>query len=133
MVSLVGKKEESFSLAALVDEVRDLLRYKLERVEVVVSGDLQLYGDRVLLYSIFLTVFLNSLETFKLMRVENERIELEIRGSRLVYHDNSGAWPLSETDQNLGPYLVQTGLAEFGGKAQYLKDPNGTKIQMNFH
>ena len=134
-----------FELDSLVQEVVDLLRYKLANVELRIEGGVTISGDRAYMYSILLNLFLNSLEAFRTHATKSPVITIEMNQERFVFSDNGPGFPphvltalssgrtsTTRVDgTGLGLFLVRDGAADFGSKTRFGNSP-GARIEIRF-
>lgn len=145
MAKFADVQKGAFALDALLQEVVELLRFKLTNVHLCVEGTLTVHGDRAYMYSILLNLFLNSLEAFKTTATKSPTIDIKMGGGVFVFSDNGAGFPshvlsalssgkISTTrvdGTGLGLFLVRDGAADFGSKVQFSNCP-GARIEIRF-
>ena len=135
------------SLRDLVREVNDFLYIHMRGVVVEVHGDLEIKADRALLYSVLMSLFMNSVDQFRKSATEKPMIHVHLEKSGCRILDNGGGfdsdalsslknegWSRTTKSQGsgMGLYLVTHALNELGGAASFSNTTNGASVELRF-
>ena len=86
MSVLANNRRQLLSLSELIEEIKFLLRNRLRNVDVVVEGDLTIEVDQGFMQSVFLNLFMNSLDS--LQEVKIKKILINLNKSRILFEDS---------------------------------------------
>ena len=151
-VSKASVAKESVMLSQVICDVESILQKRIYGIEIQLSGDIEIKGDRSLLNSIFLNLISNSLNQFQEHACDPRQIEIRVDGqSRVVYQDSgpglstkiveilnrqgfAGSESLNSDNGNngLGLVLIGEGMRSIGGKMNILPNQNGARIELIF-
>lgn len=135
------------ALRHLVHEVSDLLQNQLNGVDLEIKGDLEIPADRALLYSVLLSVFMNSIDQFRRNKSPNPKILVEFEDALCRITDTGGGFdPVTlktlTTDgrsrttkafgSGVGLYLVSNAMSELGGQATFKNSSSGAVVELHF-
>lgn len=137
MVVLSNDQKTEVAVTELLQEVMSLLRRQLQSVRVDVSGDRIVNADRGLALSLFLNLFLNSIEALSL---ETEKyIQIVIDQKKISFKDNgSGFAPgviesfykmksisSKKYGNGFGLLIIKEASEELGASAKFYNLPEG--------
>lgn len=138
--------ERSFQVSEGLADVLDMLTKRLHDVEVKVSGDFEVKGNRGIICSIFLNLILNSLDSFKRSQTIHPSIEIEInpKSRTISFVDNGGGFskealsslkgshptPTATSNSGLGLYLVRENLRTLKGRVSFQNISQGAMVQV---
>lgn len=135
-----------FKVSEALEDVLDMLAKRLHDIEVSVTGDFTVKGDRGIICSVLLNLILNSVQSFKRTHTEKPKIDIFISSeNRLIsLTDNGGGFPkevLSTlrgsgrvpstiSSSGLGLYLVRENLRTLKGKVSFQNTEDGAKVEI---
>lgn len=146
MARLAEKQATRFSVKDVASEVCELLKNKLKEIEVSIEHDFEILADRALLYSVFLNLFLNSIDQFSRPPRANAKISIELKARTVFFCDNAGGFDPSVLTQllkgragttktrgsGLGLFLVANAVTELGGRTDFRNVKDGALVEIAF-
>ncbi|MNS65248.1 hypothetical protein D3C72_984040 [compost metagenome] len=124
---LADEEPQEFSVRETLKRLSDYLQARHAHIDLQIHGDYQAVGARALVDSIFLNLFINSIENFKQNGIQKPMIHVDMRGNCLIYRDNGKGY----SDQSdLGLFVIKEAARKLGASVQFDSDDQGVRIEI---
>jgi signal transduction histidine kinase len=138
---LLNEQPQEFSLRESLKRLTDYLQSRHSHIELNVQGDCRLMGARALVDSIFLNLFINSIENFKTRGIQRPQITVQMQWDGIIYRDNGKGFEpdllsqirsghfASESEMGLGLFVIRESARKLGARVVFDNDLEGVRIE----
>ncbi len=137
------EKKEYVQLSKVIQKCEALLALSRKGIKVHLVNDYNYYCDKTQLESIFITLMLNSQNSFNSSKKQSPVIEIKEKAGELIFSDNGGGFTKdvlkglqdgrytpANRESGLGLYMVGNLVKRMGGTVSYSNSEQGALIKL---